>query len=927
VPVNHGTVGANFEESAAKKTGSNSPEPGVRPVYSFYCRRQRGKAMGERAVVAVVGGGASGTLTVVQLARAAEAAGRRIDVLLVEPHRPGEGLAYSTRDPRHRLNVPAKGMSAWPDDPEHFLRWLHGHVDPEFPAGGFAPRLRYAEYLSHCLTAAEGGRAARVEHLRARVTDARKHGRRLRLTFDDGTSRPADAVVLATGHGAPSTTWAPEAMRRSHRFVADPWRASGAPVVGAGDEVLLVGAGLTMADMVQRWGRPGVRVHVTSRHGMLPLPHADQPQPPAPAPQVPADGPLGLAAVRRLVFAHLRSAGGDWRRGIDGLRPVTSRLWERLDDDARAGFLATAARRWDRVRHRVDPALHAELDQRCRTGALVVHAAPVTGAQETPHGLRVTLGDGTALTAAVVLNCTGTCTPVQHDDDPLVLNLLNSGLGRAGSLDLGFATDADGRLLPAAGSQPAIWTVGPLRRGQLWESTAVPEIRSQAADVAAHVVAALPATTVARRARDPYGLPLSATGAAGQLYVDALGRILRVQSGAETLLAEAVRLDPDFALGHAALALLGVEWSVDVDVDAALAAAHRAAPRADERERRFLDVVTARVRQPGASSAAALLAYVQAYPEDALAVSVAVPTIAFGGATELPAEAWALVEGLAPAYGDDWWYRGLLAFFRQEQGDYAEAARLADLALAVEPAAGHAVHARTHVHYETGDHAAGLAWLDGWISSCGAEATHRAHFSWHAALHELALGRDAAALARYGRQLAPPSVSGVRALVDSASLLWRGVVTGAWDTADVAPVLAAVPAELVHEPPTPFVALHAAVALAAAGDCAGLARLRRRAAAHPDAAFTDTIAPLADALVDLLHGDADRAADGLAQLRGVERLGGSAAQREIVEDTLILAASTAGRTDQARALLQQRLDRRPSPRDARRCAALVRPSG
>jgi hypothetical protein len=229
------------------------------------------------------------------------------------------------------------------------------------------------------------------------------------------------------------------------------------------------------------------------------------------------------------------------------------------------------------------------------------------------------------------------------------------------------------------------------------------------------------------------------------------------------------------------------------------------------------------------------------------------------------------------------------------------------------------------VRYETGDHTAGLAWLDRWIGRCGAKASHRAHFSWHAALHELAIGDDRAAARRYAAQLAPPTVVGVRALVDSASLLWRGYVVGAWDSPHPEGVLETVPRELVMEPPTAFLALHAAVALAAAGDCRGLSALRRSAQSRSDEVFTGTVAPLAEALADLVHGDADRATDGLLGLGGVERLGGSAAQREVVEDTLIHCAVRSGRVDLARELLAARLDRRPSPRDAQRRAALVAP--
>ncbi|WP_035951784.1 FAD/NAD(P)-binding protein [Parafrankia sp. EUN1f] len=879
--------------------------------------------MSAPVVVAVVGGGASGCLTTIQLARAVAVTGKKLTVLLVEPDDLGEGLAYVTRDPRHRLNVPAAKMSAFDDDPQHFLRWLRRHVAVDFPPGDFAPRQFYADYLRHTLE--ETLRAAtgvRCEQVRARATDVRRHGRRLRLTLDDGTSHPVDAVVLALGHGAPSTLWAPAALAQSPRFVADPWRADSQPRVPAGSDVLLVGAGLTMADMAQRWSRSGVRVHVTSRHGLLPLPHALDPAPPFPAPELP-DGPVSLAQARRLVFDHIRAAGGDWRQAVDSMRPVTAELWSRLDATARSRFVATTMRRWDQVRHRVAPAIHAWLEQRRAEGSLVVHAAQVIDAQDTAAGVEVSLSDGSRVLAAAVVNCTGAGAGVRTSHDPLVMNLLAAGLATPDGLDLGFATEASGRVVAADGPRPAIWAIGPLRRGELWESTAIPEIRGQAAVLARAVIAALPGPRVPLRVLDPYGLPLTASPEAADRYVAGLGRILRVRSGAETLVAEAVEADPRFALGQAVLALLGAEWGANVDVETALRNAQRHAPRADERERRFIDVVAARIREPGSASAAALLSYIHAYPEDALAVSIAVPTIAFSGATEIPAEAWALVEGLAPVYRDDWWYRGLLAFTRQEQENWDDAAELAAMALAVEPTSGHAVHAKTHIHYETGDHEAGLAWLDGWISTCGSDSSHRAHFAWHAALHELALGDDIAARARFATQLSPPAVSGVRALIDSASLLWRGFAAGAWTSVEVGPVLETVPGALLVDPPTPFVGLHAAVALAAAGDCHRLAQLRRSAAARTNAVFTDTVAPLADALMHLVHGDPDRATDALIALPGVAGLGGSAAQREIIEDTTIYCAIQANRPDLARSLLQTRLNRRCSPRDVHRNAQLL----
>jgi hypothetical protein len=266
----------------------------------------------------------------------------------------------------------------------------------------------------------------------------------------------------------------------------------------------------------------------------------------------------------------------------------------------------------------------------------------------------------------------------------------------------------------------------------------------------------------------------------------------------------------------------------------------------------------------------------------------------------------------------------LLAFVRQDQGRYDDAGSLAAAALAIEPASGHAVHAQTHVYYETGQHVAGLRWLDPWIATSGREASHRAHFSWHAALHELSLGDLDGLRRRYDRELAPPHVTGVRALVDSASLLWRCRVTESWSgDLPLSSVLELVGSELLERPTTPFTAMHAALALTASGDAAALVRLRAHVAAAADPVMRDVVVSLCDALIAVVE---QRWCEAVRILRllgpWLVQLGGSAAQREIVEDTLLYSLVAAGRCDEARGLLEARLDRRPSPLDVQRLAGV-----
>ncbi|MFC8517017.1 FAD/NAD(P)-binding protein [Streptomyces sp. NPDC057257] len=1009
----------------------------------------------ERYTVAVVGAGAAGTLTAVQLCETATRRRTPLDVVLIDPApEAGRGSAYATRDPRHRLNVPAGGMSCYPDEPDHFTRWLCRHGEPSVRAADFATRYRYGAYLADTLgqaiVRARGTVSVRRLRTRAESCTDTPDGR-LELRLADGSHLTADATILATGPATPTSTWAPPALRESARFIAEPWapgaldgplgrtsggvpgvagvsegsggplgrasggvpagpgvsegsagpfaRADGAvpgvaavseglagpdsraggvaavseglagadsraggvvsvesrvseglgglagvAVVTAGSsggpsvhaavsrstdpvDVLLVGTGLTAVDLALSLDRPGRTVHALSRSGLLPQPHALVPAGPVPAPEGLDDTSLGR--LRRAVYRHVSRSvrtHGDWRPALDSLRPHTARLWHSLTPEDRAEFLAREGALWNTHRHRMAPAT-AESVSRARTARrLTVHTGTVTDAVEHDGALVVTLSNGRTLHVGWVIDCTG---PGRRPDDPLWRSLFASGAAVAGPLGMGVST-VEGRLLDAEGrADRPLFTLGAPRRGELWETTAIPEIRVQAAALARQLLAPLARKPrkrprPSRRPVDGHGLPLSTHADAAAAYRTGLERVLKVRAGAEDAFARAVALDPGFALGHAALALLGHECGADVDVPRALAEAQRSAgERADERERSFVDAVTRRVHGDGGDYA--LVRHLDAHPADALALAAAVPTIAFSGVTDLEDDqALRLVERTSPVYDGHWFHTSLLAFLRQEQGRLGEAGELARRALASEPASGHAVHALAHVHYESGAHEAGRDWLDRWVSGRGRGAVHRAHFSWHIALHELALDDPAAVRRRWFAQLAPGRVvTGVRALVDSGSLLWRARLSDSWrgelPTADV---LDTVARDVLERPVTAFTALHAAVALAAAGDLAALHRLRDHASGA-DEVQREVIVPLCEAFVALVEERFVAAARGLdALLPVLRRVGGSAAQREVVEETLLYTLVAAGRCEDAGRLLDARLERQHAPRDRRLRAGL-----
>ncbi|MFD3975706.1 FAD/NAD(P)-binding protein [Streptomyces cyaneofuscatus] len=462
--------------------------------------------------VVVVGAGASGTLATARLVEAAARTGRRITVDLVDPaQETGHGLAYATPDLRHLLNVPAGRMSALPHDGDDFVRWLSAREGHRIGADAYVPRAHYGAYLADGLarSRAASGPYARVRRRRERVVAAESNpatGVGIRVHLHGGGSLDADAVVLALGNQPPGTAWAPAALRASPRFVADPWQPGALAAVPADRDVLLVGTGLTMCDVARTLAAPGRTLHAVSRQGRLPQAHTPSPSPPAvhrpgpptgPPTGLPT-GPHDLARLKREVLRRValhRRHDGDWRPAVDGLRPHTARLWQQLSPADRERFLTGELREWEVHRHRLPPVTHQALEAAREAGTLTVRAAEVNGARISGDGelLQVRLSDGRSTAVGAVVNCTGADDRVRDWADPLVRSLLDGGLAVPGPHGLGFDTAADGGLIPSADRAAApVWTLGRLRRGNLWETTAIPEIRVQAAELAASLLGGAP---------------------------------------------------------------------------------------------------------------------------------------------------------------------------------------------------------------------------------------------------------------------------------------------------------------------------------------------------------------------------------------------------------------------------------------------------
>lgn len=424
---------------------------------------------------------------------------------------------------------------------------------------------------------------------------------------------------------------------------------------------------------------------------------------------------------------------------------------------------------------------------------------------------------------------------------------------------------------------------------------------------------------------DRYGLPLTTGSAtAADAFVDGVDRILALQAGAQQSLAAAAAADEGFAMAHAAMAFDHDLEGRPEEAQAAIARARAHLGGANRRERQHVEVLSAALH--GEGRALELVdEHLEEFPRDALVLFEGMLLRAFGGG-EHPQEAvLAHYRRVAAQYGDDWWFLAELAFALHEVGLLGPAWPLAERALDFHPGNGAAAHSLTHLHYESGDHAGGVRFLQDWLTGYDPRSPYASHFSWHRALHHLALDDVASAWESYEASMRPSVSDAATTLADASSLLWRVELYGLGSGGERWTEVNGLAARRGAQPGFPFRDVHVGLAHAGAGDAtalAGLVESLRRLAAAGDTAAGCLSLPLVEGIAAFSRGDHAAAIDRLEPvLAEVVRLGGSRAQREVIEDTLLVAHLRANRAGPAAVLLRRRLDRRPSPRDSAWLAA------
>jgi uncharacterized NAD(P)/FAD-binding protein YdhS len=430
--------------------------------------------------VAIIGAGFSGTLQAINLLRHE---GPRATLIERAPVA-GTGLAYGAAHPSHVLNVRASNMSAFPDDPGHFVRWLEARGVPDAPAA-FIPRVTYGEYLRELLEEALRTSNGRLTLIRDEVCDL-ETGPTVRLKLASRTLE-ADAAVLAVGNLPPhDPPGLDPRLLSGTRYKGDPWHPSVPDDLSNDDTVLVIGTGLTMVDVVLLLEARGFkgRILALSRRGLLPRAHAagnDW--------QRINERPRTVAsALLRQVRTRGEAIG--WRNAVDELRAFTQPMWGHASDVERGRFLRHLRPWWDVHRHRLAPQVHARLQAMLDSGRLQVVAGKTLSFNEEPGGIRVQYrlrGEEVAetLLAQRIINCTGPLGDLNRSAEPLLRRLAERGCIRPDPAHLGIEVDNQAQTINADG-QPNhnLYALGPMTRGAFWEIVAVPDIRTQTWSVA-----------------------------------------------------------------------------------------------------------------------------------------------------------------------------------------------------------------------------------------------------------------------------------------------------------------------------------------------------------------------------------------------------------------------------------------------------------
>ncbi len=439
--------------------------------------------------ITIIGSGATGTLLAINLIKHND--NQPIEINLVDKKgRIGRGVAYSTATDYHLLNVPAGKMGAFPDDLEHFYRWLTAK-DYDFFPNDFVPRKFYGAYLRETLFEALKNKRPNVSVnlLDDEAVDVLVDDARAQVILNSGEILYSDKVILAFGNFLPPHPRSEnQSFTESEKYFQNPWGAKIHYKIEPGDDVFIIGTGLTAIDTVLslRNKRHTGKIYLFSTRGLLPAVHELGFV--YPSFEAELSSQTRITDLLKIVRRHIDKAekqNSNWRAVIDSLRPHAQAIWLNLPVTEKLYFMQHLSRYWNVARHRMPPEWAEILAQLQATNQLQILKGRLKNIESNSNEkfdvVFSTDGAENNLSVDAIVNCIGSESNFSKVDSSFVKNLIGRGLIKPDVLKLGIDATPDGKTIAKDGTiSDKIFTVGTALKGILWESTAMPEIRAQA---------------------------------------------------------------------------------------------------------------------------------------------------------------------------------------------------------------------------------------------------------------------------------------------------------------------------------------------------------------------------------------------------------------------------------------------------------------
>lgn len=450
--------------------------------------------------LAIIGGGASGTILLLHLLE--EMKDPFSVVIIHKGHERAKGVAYSTEDPAHLLNVRAGRMSAYANKPDHFIEWLR--TQQEYPAvlgndnekDAFIPRYLYGRYLQAALETAMRNKPEYFSVIwKNAYAKSLTEGTIYSITTEENEVINASHISICTGIEAPSSLPGLPHLPHDQRIHINPWLPK-LPETDSQANVLLIGTGLTMVDHTLSLLNSGFKgtIYALSKHGHLPMAHPLKKPSVKPDPSLRLPGDLSTLynVIKKRIKAHPDPQG--WEEPVlEDIRPYSQELWFHFSEEEKHRFLRHLQHHWSKLRHRIPYAVHLALEKARREGRLKLLDGKVTAVEAGEIALTATVlsrkGVSQEIVVQRIFNCVGPVLDVSKSANPFITDLSQKGLIRNSASRLGPDATMEGLIIDRHGKvNEQISLLGPLMRGVVWEAVAVPEIRAGARKITEHLL-------------------------------------------------------------------------------------------------------------------------------------------------------------------------------------------------------------------------------------------------------------------------------------------------------------------------------------------------------------------------------------------------------------------------------------------------------